>query len=212
MKIKESIWPVLLASMLGAAACSNPQKSRILTHTQNIPAVDALNSCTYTNNDVDHHYEFDIKQTSSPSVISVFAWEYDLDPNGVQINKIPYLYTADTGHIATPLNMNLQLDTSKRKKVMIHFILDSSTPWHFAGNNLGVTSNEAASRKDMFCLLKSTPNTVDFGVQYKNAPKPGDTYTYAFYNTNIIIPLNATTTNPAPMLPLTIDPEVKNNG
>lgn len=210
MKSLELLSAALLTISLGISGCSQGNVRRNVAHFVTVPTDSKLKTCSYKNSDVDHHYELTITPTSNSSFIAVDAWQYDLDASGKQINRQPYKVVPNQGHVTTPLNLNLGLDKTKKKKVMVHLILDkTSTTWHFLDGNMGVTSTEGYDQKDMFCMLSSGQNSVDFGVEHKNKPKPGekDGHTYGFFNVNIIIQMSADTS-----LPITIDPEVKNDG
>jgi hypothetical protein len=181
----------------------------------NVPIGDAISASCGGGNAPTHFFEIDLAPTGNANLIATQIWQYDLDTSGHPGTKSHYDVVPAPGHVTTPWNLNLGLDSANRKKVGVIINLDGTSGWAFAasqtiGSNtvdMGVTSNEDSDRKPMFCDVKTTPTQTQFTVKYLHNPKGTEAKTFAFYSINLVVPLGG-----GVVIPMTLDPEVKNEG
>ena len=153
--------------------------------------------------------------TTSMNVITTI-FEYDDATPG---KTTPVTATSKFEHFRTPMNVDLNLGktSGKRERVYIEVILENNTAWKFNSididgdkieYDLAITS-VSEKKNRMFCRYKgdSSEYKARF-VTYLDTKKEEG----VFGNYNINIYLIPDINNKDIIIPITIDPEVKNNG
>jgi len=146
------------------------------------------------------HFILRVKPSGGTDLVTAERSYYYRDhPN------VTYVASSGTspGHAHSPFDIDLNMDSSN-PIVEIHILKDSG--WHFSGSNFGVTSFDP---NRIFCLALQTPYEVE--IRAMRPPASGSTATYSSFNINIVIPV-VPESLPQIWVPITIDPEVKNNG
>jgi hypothetical protein len=227
MTLTQRAFAIALAASLGLASGCGPagtpgvEKSASMSLSiYNVPVDDKLDDCT--DRSVDHHFEIKLTPSKDQLLVSTLLAEYDMD---IQGNISNYKLVDPSTYVwnsLTPMNIPAGLDGSARKAVAVHVMLmdvsqTEQTTWYFPDGttggqhpmavHLGVTSREPPNKKIMFCRLDSGAKSFDFRIAYKPVGGGPDGKTHAFYNINVVVPVAGQL-----KIPVTFDPEVKNEG
>ena len=192
------------------------ENTSISVNPKFVPDIDVIQTkgCD-KNNHPNHVIQVALHYPTSGMVVTSDISEYDINTDGTMTAPTSVSPTSEHEYNNTPMNIDLKLGNTqgKKERVYIEVILDRNPAWRFNSididgdrkADLAITS--ASSKKDkMFCryIGDSSTYTSKFVTYYSKVEKFGN------YNINVdIIP---TVTNPDLIIPITIDPEVKNNG
>ena len=213
--------PVIISMTLYASICALPllcsscnyagsPGARFIPVHEKIPP----NGC---GNNTDQEWTI----TISRSLKAGNDFDLDVKQTKVPAGPLPPAGTNDSGHMETPLDIDLRMDGNTRKLAKITVVLAQGLGWKFLDDGRAITSNEGSlphshlgfpslnDNKEMFCNFSQQGDNASFVIKHKQN-RLGNNATYGHYNINIM--QGYTGTGGTLKLPVSIDPEVKNEG